>query len=120
MKSVIKAECDFCMNRGAIGKYNICQSTICKLNDKSLTPLKRIKAHCLSCIPEHDLKAVQECTGRLIDDKTCPLHVYRLGKNPKRAGKGNKNPSPDTRFKKIVKNQQTHGTQQPFVYQKIA
>jgi hypothetical protein len=83
-----------------------CKSVDCKLNNKALPALKRIKAHCISCVPEQNLKGVKECTGRLLDDKTCPLHSYRLGKNPKRAGIGN-----------IRNIHQKACTQQPFVYQ---
>jgi hypothetical protein len=78
------------MNRDKGEKLERCNSTVCKLNDLSFTSnLKRIKAHCISCVPERTLKAVRECTVKLFNGKTCPLHFYREGKNPKRQGKGN-------------------------------
>jgi hypothetical protein len=53
---------------------------------KRLTPLKAIRAKCLDC-----------CAGsfhevRICHITDCPLHPYRFGKNPKRAGIGPKNP----------------------------
>jgi hypothetical protein len=65
-----------------------CKSVDCKLNNKALPALKRIKAHCISCVPEQNLKGVRECTGELLNG-ICPLHPYREGHNPKRKGKGN-------------------------------
>ena len=51
---------------------------------KELTPLKAIRVKCLDC-----------CVGssyevRICHISDCPLHPYRFGKNPKRAGMGNK------------------------------
>ena len=57
---------------------------MCKLNDYSLTILKRIKAHCLMCSPDKPLN----CNGKVSNPEPhiCPLWEYRLGKNPKRSG----------------------------------
>lgn len=99
IKAAIKAECRACQNSHTLKG---CESTTCKLNDSSLTNLKRIKVHCLQCVPEHNLKAVRECTGKLLNGRLCHLHLYRLGKNPNRAGKGGKNlPSKSTAQKAI-------------------
>ena len=46
------------------------------------TPLRAIRKNCLEC--GGDAKAVKECP---IED--CPLHKFRFGKNPNRAGIGN-------------------------------
>ncbi len=43
----IKSECRWC--RGGAKSFR-CESEICKFNDKSLSPLKRIRAHCLDCV----------------------------------------------------------------------
>ncbi|MDL1934698.1 hypothetical protein FBQ80_03775 [Candidatus Brocadia sp. AMX2] len=43
----IKLECRWCM--GSVRSFS-CDSQICKLNNQSLTPLRRIKAHCLDCV----------------------------------------------------------------------
>jgi len=53
---------------------------------KSLSPLKAIKAHCLDCCggSRREVKACE------IAD--CPLHPFRLGKNPHRKGIGQKTP----------------------------
>ena len=45
-----------------------------------LSPVKAIKQHCLEC-SGGSKKEVRLC---VITD--CPLHPYRLGKNPNRAG----------------------------------
>lgn len=93
-KKAIKTECRFCMNSTI---FKGCDSEVCKLNDLSLSPLKRIKAHCVSCVPEQNLKAVRACTGELTNNKVCPLHPYRAGSNPKRKGIGNRNATFKTR-----------------------
>lgn len=84
----IKIECRRCMNTEA---FKGCASSLCRLNDLLLTKLKRIKTHCISCVPEQSIRGVRECTGGLLNGVTCPLHPYREGKNPKRKGIGNKN-----------------------------
>ena len=95
----IRAECRICMNSEVLRRD--CNTT-CKLKDLSLTALQRIKAHCLDCIPEHSLKGVQVCSGILLNGKTCPLHPYRHGHNPKRQGIGNKNAAFKTQIKKAL------------------
>lgn len=54
---------------------------------KRMSPLKAIKAHCLDCCggSRQEVKACE------IAD--CPLHPFRLGKNPHRKGIGQKNPT---------------------------
>jgi hypothetical protein len=89
--ALIKAQCDFCINRQKGERRIKCHSAACKLNDLSVTPLKRIKAFCLECVPEGNLKAVKECSGRLLNGCSCSLHFFRLGKNPNRAVTGGKN-----------------------------
>lgn len=83
----IALECRFCQNTSRLEK---CESKVCRLNDWTSSPLRRIKAHCLTCVPEQNGKEVQACTGRVIGarPRMCPLHLYRLGHNPKRAGIG--------------------------------
>ena len=50
-----------------------------------MTPLHAIRQYCLDCAGEtaHDVK--------LCDINTCPLHSFRLGHNPSRAGLGGTN-----------------------------
>lgn len=75
----IRLECKWCM--GSVKSFT-CDSEFCKLNNKSLTPLRRIKAHCLDCVETR--QEVKECTGKLLfEDRLCYLHPYRLGRNPK-------------------------------------
>ncbi len=79
----IKEECKFCM--GDVKKQ--CESTVCKLNDKSLSRLKRIKLHCIDCVGKKS--EVNNCTGKLLNEnRICYLHQYRDGHNPKRKGIG--------------------------------
>ncbi len=85
----IRLECKWCM--GSVKSFR-CDSEICKLNDKSLSPLKRIRAHCLDCTETR--QEVKNCTGKLLFEyRLCFLHSYRMGTNPKRKGIGNKKPS---------------------------
>ncbi len=48
--------------------------------NKRLTPLKAIRAKCLDC-QAYSPKAVRLCSSI-----QCPLHIYRMGKNPHRKG----------------------------------
>ena len=79
----IKLECKWC------GVKNVgCGSEICKLNNTSLSSLKRIKVHCLDCVETR--QEVKGCPGQLLhEDRLCFLHQYRFGHNPKRKGIGN-------------------------------
>lgn len=52
--------------------------------EKHLTPLKAIRKKCLEC----SSGSTQEIKNCLIPE--CPLYSYRLGKNPRRKGIGNK------------------------------
>jgi len=47
-----------------------------------MTPIKRIRAYCIKCVG-NSYRRVRSCQY----DK-CPLHRYRLGHNPARAGIG--------------------------------
>lgn len=80
----IRLECRWCSNCKTID----CISKVCKLKDVSLSPLKRIRAHCLDCVETR--QEVKECTGKLLfEDRLCYLHLYRFGKNPRLKGLGN-------------------------------
>lgn len=80
----IKFECKWCSGVKAVD----CISKVCKLKDVTLSPLKRIKAHCLDCLETR--QEVKECTGKLLfEDRLCYLHSYRLGHNPRQRGIGN-------------------------------
>ena len=82
----IKLECKWCM--GSMKSFK-CDSQICKLNDRTLSHLKRIKLHCLDCVETR--QEIKDCTGKLLfEDRLCYLHSYRLGHNPKRKGIGNR------------------------------
>lgn len=48
-----------------------------------LTPVKAHRARCLQCQERPSL--VRKC-----EDQNCPSFPYRMGKNPNRAGIGNK------------------------------
>ena len=83
----IRMECKYCMGtyETNIDAYKRCKSRICKLNDYEISStLRRIKAHCISCIPEHSIFGVQKCNGEILNPVShlCPLHQFRLGHNP--------------------------------------
>lgn len=86
-RKAIIAECRLCLNTIRQAK---CESAVCPLNDETLSPLRRIKAHCLTCAPDQNRQGVQECSGMIIGSwpRSCPLHPYRHGHNPKRSGTG--------------------------------
>lgn len=87
----IKQECRWCL--GEV-RGRVCNSKICKLNDKTLPNLKKIRLHCLDCV--ETIQEVKDCTGKLLfEPRLCYLHPYRFGHNPKRKGIGNKNPTMD-------------------------
>lgn len=50
-----------------------------------LTPLKAIRRKCIGCAGSKG--AVRKCSNH-----QCPLHDYRMGRNPARQGIGNLNP----------------------------
>lgn len=83
-KGAILVECRWCQNTPV---FHGCVSQVCKLNDKSLSYTKRIKAHCLTCTPEQSVYGVKACTGEVSnfnEGRNCPLYAFRLGKNPAR------------------------------------
>lgn len=49
---------------------------------KELTPVRAIRVKCLECQGNH-YKEVRNCPST-----DCPLHTFRLGKNPNRKGIG--------------------------------
>jgi len=53
----------------------------------TLTPMKAIRQNCIDC-SSGSAKEVKNCI--IVD---CPLYEYRLGKNPRRKGIGNKSPN---------------------------
>lgn len=62
----------------------------CVLNRK-MPALKKIKAFCKECAADFKPK---ECNGKVLNTPetraaVCPLHLYRLGKNPFLKGRGN-------------------------------
>lgn len=50
--------------------------------ETKLTPLKAIRAKCLDCCCQ------QASEVRICTITECPLHPYRMGRNPSRAGIG--------------------------------
>jgi len=89
-KEAILIECRWCMNTKT---FKGCSSQVCKLNDPTLSSLKKIKAHCIACVPEQSLRGVRDCEGHVTNPywHKCSLHPYRLGHNPRRKGIGGKN-----------------------------
>lgn len=83
-KKSIEAQCRYCKS----GQRFICDSEFCKLNDRRLSPLRRIKAHCLDCAGSR--AEVLSCSGQVLNPEPhrCSLWDYRLGTNPALKGKG--------------------------------
>ena len=79
----VKKYCVWCCNDQP-KEVNLCQDFKCSLNKKNLTKkvLKAIRLRCIDCQPDSK-KAVLNCTGN-----DCFLYIFRLGKNPNRAGIG--------------------------------
>ena len=44
--------------------------------------LRLIRQFCLQCVGISD--EVKKCSGKMIDGTVCNLHLYRLGKRPKK------------------------------------
>ena len=93
--SVLKAirkECLWCCG-GQKKEVRICVSTDCylypfrlgKKSDSGTSPLQTLKKHCLGC-HEPTAQAVRACDF----SNQCALWLYRNGRNPNRAGIGNK------------------------------
>ena len=53
---------------------------------KALTPVKAIRAKCLECAGSR--KRVHDCDRGPEASEPCPLHPYRMGRNPARTGIG--------------------------------
>jgi hypothetical protein len=92
--AAIKEECSHCMN-GARGARQQCTSVVCQLSPlvPHRSPLRRIKAHCLTCVPPQSFYGVRDCDGKILNPTPhcCPLHPYRFGHDPNRKGKGEGN-----------------------------
>lgn len=86
-KRAIRVECCLCQNSPV---FHGCTSEACKLNDQSMSNLKKIKAHCITCVPEQSIHGVKKCDGKVSSPypHLCNLHQYRLGHNPARKGMG--------------------------------
>jgi hypothetical protein len=88
----IKKECQWCLNN----RFPDCGSRVCILKNDELTPLRKIRKHCLDCAGD-SFAEVKACDGKVLypEPHTCYLHEFRFGKNPRRRGIGDA-----SRFKK--------------------
>lgn len=87
-KKAILLQCRYCLNTTV---FRGCDSVTCKLNDDTLSNLKRIKAHCMDCLGAPNSFAVRQCDGKFMSGDICSVHPFRLGHNPNRKGIGRKN-----------------------------
>lgn len=89
-RKAIKIECQYCNSNNRL----TCESGVCKLNDTKLSPLKRIRGHCLDCA--RTSRGVADCAGNVLSPEPhkCFLWEYRLGTNPERRGIGRKGGNP--------------------------
>jgi len=103
-KLAIDEHCRYwCQNHNQ-GKA-LCTAPNCKLRGKG-TSLQKIKNWCKECAL--DYKPYQ-CDGEILNTEytriwRCPLHKFRMGRNPRRKGIGRKGGNPN------IKNIQSHGT----------
>ena len=82
----IKRECRSCINAA----QSSCITKVCQLHPDvwvgKRSKVRQIKAHCLECAGS--IQQAKDCNGRLLRDngngEMCWLHLYRMGKNPKR------------------------------------
>ena len=89
----IRRHCLYCMG----GSYQLvreCPAVNCPLYPlrsgrgvKGVRSLKQIRRMCLDCVAGSPSE-VKACKGAFLDGEVCPLHPYRLGRNPNRAGIG--------------------------------
>jgi hypothetical protein len=90
-KRSIELECLECKDR----QQFVCPDNDCYLNGNHVykNALRRIKRHCLACVPEHSYQGVASCDGKVANpvERECWLYPFRLGRNPNRAGLGNTN-----------------------------
>jgi len=85
-RKAIEVQCRYCKS----GQRFDCESTSCNLNDRRLSPLKRIRGHCHDCVGSR--AEVVSCQGNILNPSPhkCSLWDYRLGTNPALRGrKGN-------------------------------
>lgn len=84
-REAIKIECRFCK----CGSRFECESIACNLNKRGLSPLKRIRRHCLNCVETSN--EISLCSGKVLnpEPQQCPLWEYRFGTNPALKGRGN-------------------------------
>jgi hypothetical protein len=98
----IKEHCkNYCMN-DAFG-LSKCVTPDCTLRKKK-PALQRIRDWCKECSADNK---PWECTGEVLNteytrNNKCPLHVYRMGKNPRLKHKRTPHHLKDYRFKSGV------------------
>mgnify|MGYP001373202584 CR=1 FL=1 len=85
----IRAKCLWCC-AGSTNEVKLCPAEGCPLHEyraghrpeaAKLTPIKAIRAKCRDCYGL-SWADVQSCPGLGLADGPCPLHAFRLGKNP--------------------------------------
>ncbi len=81
-------DCDGDKCQGRQGDHNGACFFYTYRNGKGRPSVKLIQQFCMECMGDSK-RLVAECQS-----EDCPLHPYRLGKNPKRAGVGNKKATP--------------------------
>jgi hypothetical protein len=95
----IRKYCVWCCNKQP-KEANLCPAKTCPLNlfrfgknpkNKPHTALKAIRLRCINC-SGFILSEAKNCKFDGKIEQLCDLYHFRLGKNPNRLGKGNRNP----------------------------
>lgn len=100
-KVAIKTHCRACYSDSRI--FVSCDFTECALHKRAdvglATSVKRIRLFCRQCVTHENL--IRGCDGKTTNMGDCPLHPFRMAKNPNRTGFGYKKPiSPSERIKR--------------------
>jgi len=109
-KAAVIENCKYCTNSRHHPSIN-CENTICFwypiVNNKQKFSVKQIHEWCLKQCVGGSISEFNACTGSLLNGKTCPLHPFKNGRNPKRKGMGRAGGNPD--ILKIRPKTQSHG-----------
>ena len=96
LKAVRKYCVETCME-GSEREVNLCSLENCPLweyrfgkrpkgKKTRYTPIKAIRNRCMDCA--ESLADIRDCPGNGKEKFLCPLHPFRMGKNPQRIGVG--------------------------------
>lgn len=87
-QAAIKKHCRACY--GDQDAWRGCDNNECALHlrypDRPSSNVKRIRLFCRQCVETEPM--IRECDGETTNMGDCPLHPFRMAKNPNRRGIG--------------------------------